>query len=99
MLRYLLKKQLHHSDKSRCCQKFGQHRRAGRWEWQAGHWRRSRGNKNQNELVIAVVKNGRNVYLQPAVKLPLVRFMSTLGLQQPAPFFFCQGHTNTLHTA
>lgn len=36
--------------------------------------------------MIAVVKNGRNVYLQPAVKVPLVRFMPTLGLQQPAPF-------------
>lgn len=86
MLQYLLKTQLHHSDKSQCRQKFGQHRRAGWWEWQEGHWRCSRGNKNQNELVIAVVKNGRNVYLQPVVKLPLVRFMPTLGLQQPAPF-------------
>lgn len=88
MLRHLLKMQLHHSDKSHCRQKFGQHRRAGRWEWQAGHWRCSRGNKNQNELVIAVVKNGRTVYLQPAVKLPLMRFMPTLGPQRPAPFFF-----------
>ncbi len=91
--------QLHHGDKSHCRQKFGQRRRAGRWEWQAGHWRCSRGNKNQNELVIAVVKNGRTVYLQPAVKLPLVRFMPTLGPQrQPRFFFFCQGHANTLHT-
>lgn len=87
MLRHLLKTQLHHGDKSHCHQKFGQRRRAGRWEWQAGHWRCSRGNKNQNELVIAVVKNGRTVYLQPAVKLPLVRFMPTLGPQRPAPFF------------
>lgn len=36
--------------------------------------------------MIAVVKNGRTVYLQPAVKLPLVRFMPTLGPQRTAPF-------------
>lgn len=45
-----------------------------------------RGNKNQNELVMAVIKYGRDFYLQPVIKLPLLRFMEMLALQSQTLF-------------
>ena len=56
-----------------------------------------KGNKNQNELVMAVIKYGKGFYLQPVIKLPLLRFMEMLAPQSYNPF--CQGHVNNLHSA
>lgn len=54
-----------------------------------------RSNKSQNELVMAVLKYGSGFYLQPVIKLPLLRFMEMLAPTEPDPF--CQGHVNNLH--
>lgn len=53
-----------------------------------------RSNKNQNELVMAVLKYGSDFYLQPVIKLPLLRFMEMLAPTEPDPF--CQGHVYNL---
>lgn len=46
---------------------------------------------------MAVIKDGGGFYLQPAIKLPLLRFMEMLTLQSQT--LFCQGHVNNLHSA
>lgn len=46
-----------------------------------------RSNKNQNELVMAVIKNGRDFYLQPVIKLPLLGFMEMIAPQNQTLFF------------
>lgn len=55
------------------------------------------GNKNQNELVMAVIKYGMGFYLQPVIKLPLPDLWRCLPHR--AKPFFCQGHVNNLHGA
>lgn len=60
--------------------------------WMVPQCKEQRGNKNHNELVMAVIKYGRSFYLQPVIKLPLLRFIEMLAPQS-------QGHVNNLHSA
>lgn len=48
------------------------------------------GNKNQNELVMAVIKYGMGFYLQPVIKLPLPDLWRCLP-HRAKPFFFAKG--------
>lgn len=65
--------------------------------WMVWQTKEQRGNKNQNELVMAVIKYSLGFYLQPVIKLPLSRFMEMLAPQSKT--LFCQGHVNNLHSA
>lgn len=47
--------------------------------WMAPQVKEQRSNKNHNELVMAVIKYGRDFYLQPVIKLPLQQFMEMLA--------------------
>lgn len=47
----------------------------------SGKSKNKRGNKNQSELVMAVMKYCRGFYLQPVIKLPLPEFMEMLAPQ------------------
>ncbi len=49
--------------------------------WMVPQVKEQKGNKNQNELVMAVIKYGKGFYLQPVIKLPLPRFMEMLAPQ------------------
>lgn len=49
--------------------------------WTVPQVKEQRGNKNQNELVMAVIKYGGGFYLQPVIKLPLLQFMEMLAPQ------------------
>lgn len=42
--------------------------------WMVPQVKEQKGNKNQNELVMAVINYGRSFYLQHVIKLPLLRF-------------------------
>lgn len=54
--------------------------------WMAPRVEEQRSNKNKNELVMAVLKYGSDFYLQPVIKLPLLRFMEMLAPIELDPF-------------
>ena len=57
-------------------------------------WEKS--HKNQNELVMAVIKYASMFYLQPVIKLPPRQFMEAFAPQCWSPEPLCQGHVNNL---
>ena len=57
-------------------------------------WEKS--HKNQNELVMAVIKYASMFYLQPVIKLPPRQFMEAFAPQCWSPEPLCQGQVNNL---